>query len=129
VLRPLRELKAGAQALSPDGPDQRLPEVAGPPEVAELGTAINGALDRMTERMTERADRIEADGQQADAAAAEAFAADVGKQLRDPLARLGDELDQLLDNPDMPATQRHLILAAIQTEHRRIGDILNNLDA
>ena len=125
VLRPLRELKAGAQALTPDGPDRRLPEVTGPPEVAELGTAINGALDRMTERVDQlRAGRVEAD-----TAAAEAFAADVGKQLREPLARLGEELDQLLDNPDLPATQRHLILAAIQTEHRHLGELLEEIEA
>jgi signal transduction histidine kinase len=116
VLRPLQRLAAGAQALSPDDPEGRLPEVTGPPEVAELGTAINGALDRMTAR----ADRVHAD---------EDLAADVSKQLRDPLARLGEELDELLDNPDMPATQRHLILAAIQTEHRRIVTLADDLEA
>jgi signal transduction histidine kinase len=116
VLRPLQRLAAGAQALSPDRPEGRLPEVTSPPEVAELGTAINGALDRMTAR----ADRGHAD---------EDLVADVGKQLRDPLVRLGEELDELLDNPDMPATQRHLILAAIQTEHRRIVTLADDLEA
>jgi len=114
VLRPLQRLAAGAQALTPDDPDGRLPEVPGPPEVAELGAALNGALDRMTAR----ADQVHAN---------EHLAEDVSKQLRDPLARLGDELDQLLDNPDMPATQRHLILAAIQTEHRRIVTLVDEL--
>src|SRR5262249_33824476 len=35
VLRPLQRLTAGAQALTPDDPEGRLPEVTSPPEVAE----------------------------------------------------------------------------------------------
>jgi HAMP domain-containing protein len=40
--------------------------------------------------------------------------------LRDALAKLGDDLDTLLDNPELSATQRHLILASVQNEYRRI---------
>ncbi|MFC3742418.1 HAMP domain-containing protein [Paractinoplanes deccanensis] len=43
-----------------------------------------------------------------------------GPDLSSPLAGLGANLDALLDNPDMPATQRHLILAAMADEHRRM---------
>lgn len=40
--------------------------------------------------------------------------------LRDALTKLGDDLDALLDNPELSSTQRHLILASIQNEYRRI---------
>jgi HAMP domain-containing protein len=40
--------------------------------------------------------------------------------LRDALTKLGDDLDTLLDNPELTSTQRHLILASIQNEYRRI---------
>jgi hypothetical protein len=48
VLRPLLKLAEGAQAITTsDDATIRLPVVTSPPEVAELGNAINGALDRM----------------------------------------------------------------------------------
>jgi HAMP domain-containing protein len=40
--------------------------------------------------------------------------------LRSALEKLGDDLDTLLDNPELSTTQRHLILASIQNEYRRI---------
>ncbi|MFI6076185.1 HAMP domain-containing protein [Actinoplanes sp. NPDC051343] len=40
--------------------------------------------------------------------------------LRAALGKLGDDLDTLLDNPELTTTQRHLILASIQNEYRRI---------
>jgi HAMP domain-containing protein len=132
VLRPLRRLAEDARAIGPDDPTIRLPATGEPPEVAELGSAINGALDRMTERV----DALQLDNSAIELAAAEAgeraaarFATETGEQLRPPLAALGDELDQLLDNPDMPATQRHLLLAAIQAEHRRIVTLVEDLEA
>jgi HAMP domain-containing protein len=42
------------------------------------------------------------------------------EDLRAALAKLGDDLDTLLDNPELSTTQRHLILASIQNEYRRI---------
>ncbi|WP_433300348.1 hypothetical protein ACQP2F_02835 [Actinoplanes sp. CA-030573] len=49
-------------------------------------------------------------------------------QMRGPLAELGEGLDQLLDNPEMPATQRHLYLASIQTEYRRMLALVDDLE-
>jgi methyl-accepting chemotaxis protein len=136
VLRPLLKLAQGAQAINPDDPGQRLPEVTSPPEVAELGTALNGALDRLTERV----DTLQSASPAAQASPAETgadelvreFAEQLGKeveQLRAPLAELGEGLDQLLDNPEMPATQRHLYLASIQTEYRRMVTLVDELEA
>ncbi|MEV6844976.1 HAMP domain-containing protein [Actinoplanes sp. NPDC051411] len=42
------------------------------------------------------------------------------EELRAALEKLGDDLDTLLDNPELSTTQRHLMLASIQNEYRRI---------
>jgi HAMP domain-containing protein len=49
--------------------------------------------------------------------------------LRAALAKLGDDLDSLLDNPELSSTQRHLILASIQNEYRRIVALTSAGDA
>ncbi|NMO54810.1 HAMP domain-containing protein [Actinoplanes sp. TBRC 11911] len=49
--------------------------------------------------------------------------------LRPQLDGLGTNLDALMDNPDMPATQRHLILALMADEHREIVAELDRLRA
>ena len=119
VLRPLLQLAQGAREFDPDDAAQRLPAVTSPPEVAELSESLNGAIDRLHERV----DTIAVDDE---------LAADLVKavaDLRSPLAELGEGLDQLLDNPEMPATQRHLYLASIQTEYRRIVTLVDDLEA
>jgi methyl-accepting chemotaxis protein len=125
VLRPLLTLAQSARELDPDDPAQRLPAVTGPPEVAELGESLNGAIDRLHERV----DTLTRTGAAAvdDELAGELVKA--GADLRVPLAELGEGLDQLLDNPEMPATQRHLYLASIQTEYRRIVTLVDELEA
>jgi HAMP domain-containing protein len=47
-------------------------------------------------------------------------------ELRAALEKLGDDLDTLLDNPELSTTQRHLILASIQNEYRRIVLLTQN---
>jgi nitrate/nitrite-specific signal transduction histidine kinase len=121
VMRPLVKLAQGAQAITPDAPTQRLPVVTSPPEVADLGTALNQALDRMN--IPDR-EQLASDAAQE---ATEHFAKEAAESLRAPLADLGEGLDQLLDNPDLPVTQRHLVLAAIQTEYRRIVTMVDEL--
>jgi hypothetical protein len=46
--------------------------------------------------------------------------------LRLPLANLGVNLETLLSDPDLPATQRHLLLAAMADEHTRIVAMLDD---
>ncbi|GAB2611862.1 hypothetical protein Aab01nite_67370 [Paractinoplanes abujensis] len=46
-------------------------------------------------------------------------------ELRPSLVDMGAQLDQLLDNPEMPATQRHLILALMADEHRRMTALID----
>jgi signal transduction histidine kinase len=140
VLRPLLKLAEGAKAVTPDDPAARLPVVTSPPEVAELGNAINTAIDRYASSAP-AADHVAAPHpetvqpetvlvKQAEELAQQ-IAAEITKvtaDLRAPLAELGEGLDQLLDNPDMPATQRHLYLASIQTEYRRIVTLVDDLE-
>jgi len=107
VLRPLLKLAQSPPEAEPVEPNK--------PDVAELDTAID--------QLTERVETLVVDEQ---------LAADLAKavaDLRFPLDELGEGLDQLLDNPEMPATQRHLYLAAIQTEYRRIVTLVDGLEA
>jgi signal transduction histidine kinase len=125
VLRPLLKLAQSAREIDPDDATRRLPAVTGPPEVAELSESLNGAIDRLHERVDTLA-------QAGTAAVDDELTADLVKavaDLRSPLAELGEGLDQLLDNPEMPVTQRHLYLASIQTEYRRIVTLVDDLEA
>jgi signal transduction histidine kinase len=116
TLRPLGRLRAAVQGLDPADP--RLPAVAGPAEIAELTTTLNAALARL---------RAEAAGSQRSATAARRSAVEAGDRLRGPLTALAADLEKLMDNPDLPATQRHLMMAAIDVELRRIRDVLDEL--
>ncbi|WP_030440997.1 HAMP domain-containing histidine kinase [Actinoplanes subtropicus] len=122
VLRPLIKLAQNAREIEPAEP---APQLAEPDEAGKSDEAVemDNALDQLNERVDALA-RAEPVGDQ--------LAADVAKTLADlrfPLAELGEGLDQLLDNPEMPATQRHLYLAAIQTEYRRIVTLVDELEA
>ena len=231
VLRPFQRLLTSARELDPADPEQRLPEAAGPREVAELSAAMNDLLDRAragrrrpvaadtragdgpapaasmpaapvapapaaaatSTEAPEVADQTSgeptpasgasagadapagkpagrdpaaqparaaadptiemprtppplpepaagtpraetppsepptADAPRAEAPRAETPAADPGADLRPRLADLGATLDTLLDNPEMPATQRHLLLAAMADEHRRMVELVDGL--
>lgn len=124
VLRPLLKLAEGAKDITPDDPTMRLPVVESPPEVASLGNAINGALDRMAVVPPSPEPVLVPDN-----SGTEEFAKETAEDLRAPLAELGEGLDQLLDNPEMPATMRHLYLASIQTEYRRILATVDDLES
>ncbi|MBU2667443.1 hypothetical protein KOI35_28420 [Actinoplanes bogorensis] len=192
VMRPFQRLLTAARDLDPADPDQSLPEVKSPREVAELTDTLNGLLARargvpaatavaaptVEMRAVDRKPAVsdepvgDADAaaaahegelaareaelavQKAELAAREAeltareaeLAAEPARpaepapqvapepvpavalpsaELRPSLADLGFQLDQLMDNPEMPATQRHLILALMADEHRRMTALLN----
>ena len=123
VLRPFQRLLTAARALDPADPRQRLPEVKSPREVAELTTTLNGLLDRArAEAKPVPAPRREPVTVAAPTVEMRAIepAPMPAPDLRPSLADLGAQLDQLLDHPEMPATQRHLILARMADEHRRM---------
>jgi len=113
VLRPL--LRLAENAPDPVEPALHAPEVDQPSAMDEAGEIVE--LDRAIDQLNERVETLSID-------LAKAVA-----ELRFPLDELGEGLDQLLDNPEMPATQRHLYLAAIQTEYRRIVTLVDGLEA
>ena len=121
VLRPLLKLAQSARETEPPAPAPQLPEADEFDEASKADEAVE--LDSAVGRLNERVETLVVDEQ---------LAADVAKALADlrfPLDELGEGLDQLLDNPEMPATQRHLYLAAIQTEYRRIVTMVDELEA
>jgi len=136
VLRPFQRLLTAARELDAADPDQRLPEVKSPREVAELTSALNDLLVRARsekpyspEPEPEPEPELEPEPEAEHEAEHEpvvqpepvpAPAHNPAADLRPSLAELGAQLDQLLDNPDMPATQRHLILAVMADDHRRM---------
>ena len=162
VLRPFQRLLSAARDLDPADPDQHLPEVKSPREVAELTATLNDLLARA--RSYEAPDP---DGVRLPPAVPAAVAAPTVEiraveppaplpveppapapapppppapapvepppapvstavdELRPSLADLGTQLDQLMDNPEMPATQRHLLLAQMADEHRRMVALLD----
>jgi len=112
VLRPLLKLAQSARESDPAEPAPQAPEAD---EAVELDSAVD--------QLNERVETLSVD---------DLLAADLVKavaELRFPLAELGEGLDQLLDSPEMPATQRHLYLASIQTEYRRIVTLVDELEA
>ncbi|MEU8815405.1 hypothetical protein [Actinoplanes sp. NPDC048796] len=132
MLRPFQRLLTSARDLDPADPASRLPEVRSPREVAELASTLNGLLDRARGAPAPSAPPVSspltAETIEIPKIVVEKVVEKVvttpGPDLRPPLADLGANLETLLDNPDMPATQRHLILAAMADEHRRMLALL-----
>ncbi|MCY1137627.1 HAMP domain-containing protein [Actinoplanes sp. Pm04-4] len=184
VLRPFQRLLSAARDLDPADPDQHLPEVKSPREVAELTTTLNDLLARARSyeppepdgvRLTPSPSSASSSAPSPLSPSSEAVApsaavaaptveiraveppapapapvepppapapvepppvpaavepppapvSTAADELRPSLAGLGAQLDQLMDNPDMPATQRHLLLALMADEHRRMVALLD----
>jgi two-component system sensor histidine kinase PrrB len=111
VLQPLQRLRIGARRIHHIDPDERLPAVERPQEVAELSATLNGMLERLRAGML----------------ATRRFTADAGHELRTPLTSLGMDIEILHRNPDLPTAQRQDLLDAMTREHRRIVTLLDGL--
>ena len=83
VVRPSREIAAAARALS-DGERSARAPVQGPPELADIATAMNGLADRIETML--RAERE--------------ASADLSHRLRTPMTALRLDVESLPDGPD-----------------------------
>lgn len=118
ALRSLERLRDRAADLNEPGADgEHLPR-GGPTEVDDLAGTLNAMLDRLAATGREREEALDASRR---------FAADVGHELRTPLAALGANLDTLRAHPDIP--ERDAMLAELQGEQRRMGTLLAALQA
>ncbi len=118
ALRSLERLRDRAADLNEPGADgEHLPR-GGPTEVDDLAGTLNAMLDRLAATGREREQALDASRR---------FAADVGHELRTPLAALGANVDTLRAHPDIP--ERDAMLAELQGEQRRMAALLGALQA
>lgn len=109
TLRPVDELRAGAEAVSAREPSRRLPVPSARDEVQRLARTLNGMLDR-----------LEAGAQQQ-----RAFVADAAHELRSPLAALRTELEVSLAHPDAAGHEQQS--AAALNEVLRMSRLVDDL--
>ena len=110
TLRPVEQLRAGAEAVTAADPSRRLPVPAAEDEVRRLAETLNGMLDR-----------LEAGG-----ARQRAFVADAAHELRSPLAALRTVLEVALvhPDPDGPEPTLHTALEEVLRMGRLVDDLL-----
>ena len=109
TLRPVEQLRAGAEAVTAADPSRRLPVPAAEDEVRRLAETLNGMLDR-----------LEAGG-----ARQRAFVADAAHELRSPLAVLRTVLEVALVHPDPAGPEA--TLATAHEEVLRMARLVDDL--
>ncbi|WP_051426017.1 sensor histidine kinase [Jiangella gansuensis] len=109
ALRPVDQLRAGAEEISGTGGTRRLPVPAGGDELGRLAVTLNDMLSRL------------------DAAAERqrAFVADAAHELRSPIAALRTELEVALAHPD--AVDPHETAREALDEVARMGRLVDDL--
>jgi signal transduction histidine kinase len=109
TLRPVEQLRRGAEAVTAADPARRLPVPAAQDEVRRLAETLNGMLDR-----------LEAGG-----ARQRAFVADAAHELRSPLAAVRTTLEVALVHPD-PAGAEPALASALD-EVLRMARLVDDL--
>ncbi|TDC46811.1 HAMP domain-containing protein [Jiangella ureilytica] len=109
ALRPVDQLRGGAEEITGAGGGHRLPVPAGGDELSRLAVTLNDMLGRL------------------DAAAARqrAFVADAAHELRSPIAALRTELEVALAHPD--AVDPHDTAREALVEVERMGRLVDDL--
>jgi signal transduction histidine kinase len=110
TLRPVEQLRAGAEAVTAADPARRLPVPAAEDEVRRLAETLNGMLDRL----------------EAGSARQRAFVADAAHELRSPLAALRTVLEVALvhPDPDGPEPTLRTALEEVLRMARLVDDLL-----
>lgn len=109
TLRPVEQLRAGAEAVTAADPSRRLPLPAAEDEVRRLAETLNGMLDRL----------------EVGSARQRAFVADAAHELRSPLAAVRTVLEVELSHPDPDGSEPTLRTAL--DEVLRLGRLVDDL--
>ena len=109
ALRPVEQLRAGAEAVTAADPSRRLPVPTAQDEVRRLAETLNGMLDRL----------------EAGSARQRGFVADAAHELRSPIAALRTVLEVALVHPDPAGPEPSLRVA--HEEVLRMGRLVDDL--
>ncbi len=109
TLRPVEQLRAGAEEVTAADPARRLPVPVAQDEVRRLAETLNGMLDRL----------------EAGSARQRAFVADAAHELRSPLAAVRTTLEVSLVHPDPDGPEPALRTAL--DEVLRMGRLVDDL--
>jgi len=121
ILRPLRRLRAVASNIAgAEDLGRRVPGDDGPAELRSLAASFNGMLSRLGRSATDRERAL---------AATRRFTADAGHELRTPLTSVRATLSALERHPDIPAERRGELVLDALTEHDRLVDLIDGLQA
>jgi signal transduction histidine kinase len=110
ALRPVGELRRGAEAITRTGPGARLAEPRARDEIGDLARTLNAMLAR-----------LEAAGEHE-----RRFVADASHELRAPLALVQSEIEVTLSGPQRLATYRRALLQA-EREVAGLAQLSNDL--
>ena len=121
LLRPLARLRgATAKIAGTEDLDQRVPGDDGPAELRSLAASFNDMLARLGRSAADRERAL---------AATRRFTSDAGHELRTPLTSVQATLSALSRHPNIPAEQRTEMVLDALSEHRRLVDLLDGLQA
>jgi signal transduction histidine kinase len=121
LLRPLRRLRVATSSIAgTEDLDQRVRGDDGPRELRALAASFNDMLARLGRSAGDRERAL---------AATRRFAADAGHELRTPLTSVQATLSALSRHPDIPVAQRTELVLDALSEHRRLVDLLDGLQA
>ena len=121
LLAPLRRLRAATSRIAgTEDLDQRVPGDDGPAELRSLAASFNDMLARLGRSAADRERAL---------AATRRFTADAGHELRTPLTSVQATLSALSRHPDIPVEQRTELVLDALSEHRRLVDLLDGLQA
>ncbi len=121
LLAPLRRLRAAtARIAGTEDLDQRVPGDNGAAELRSLAASFNDMLARLGRSAADRERAL---------AATRRFTADAGHELRTPLTSVQATLSALSRHPDIPVAQRTELVLDALSEHRRLVDLLDGLQA
>jgi signal transduction histidine kinase len=121
LLAPLRRLRAATSRIAgTEDLDQRVPDDDGPGELRSLAASFNAMLARLGRSAADRERAL---------AATRRFTADAGHELRTPLTSVQATLSALSRHPDIPVAKRTELVLDALSEHRRLVDLLDGLQA